>query len=156
MAEPRPSVVPLLWYERPREAIAWLEKALGFEARMIVDGGETMEVIHSELAFGDGAIYVVGPPVRGHAGASPRQIAGKNTQSVHLNLTEGLDAHCERARAAGARIDREPADQPYGDRVYTCEDPEGHRWSFGQPVKAMSAAAMEAATGRKIEVRANG
>jgi uncharacterized glyoxalase superfamily protein PhnB len=143
MAASRPSVVPLLWYERPREAIAWLETALGFEARMIVDGGEGMEVIHSELVFGDGAVYVVGP-------RPPGQPAGG--QYVHLNLPEGLDAHCARARAAGAKIHREPADQPYGDRVYTCEDPQGGHWSFGQPVKVMSTAEMAAATGHQIEI----
>lgn len=153
MAEARPSVVPLLWYEKPREAIAWLETALGFEARMVV-AGDGEEVIHSELGFGDGQVYVVGPPSEAMAAASPGQIGGRHTQSVHLNLERELDAHCERARKAGARITREPADQPYGDRVYTCIDPEGHRWSFGQPVRAMSGEEIEAATGRRIETRA--
>ena len=150
----RPSVAPLLWYERPHEAIDWLQKALGFEA-VIVVSGDGDGVMHSELTFGNGAIYVVGPPGigGGHGGASPGQVGGRNTQSVHLNLTEGLDAHCETARAHGAKIEREPADQPYGDRVYTCVDPEGHSWSFGQPVKVMSAEEMAKATGRKIETR---
>jgi uncharacterized glyoxalase superfamily protein PhnB len=149
----RPSVVPLLWYDRPREAIAWLERALGFEARMIVaDDGEG--VIHSELGFGNGQIYVVGPSSGPTGSASPLQLGRRNTQSVHLNLERDLDAHCERARKAGAEITREPADQPYGDRVYTCVDPEGHRWSFGQPVKAMTPEEMARATGRSIETPA--
>lgn len=156
MSEPaeRPSVVPLLWCDQPRQAIAWLEEALGFEARMVVAGDE-MEVIHSELVLGNGAVYVVGPGLPGQGGASPLKLGG-NTQSIHVNLTAGLDAHCERARAAGAKIVREPADQPYGDRVYTCIDPEGHAWSFSEPVKAMSAAEMAEATGRKIETREGG
>ena len=152
MSEParRPSVVPLLWYDKPRAAIAWLETALGFETQMVVgDGGGG--VIHSELTFGDGAIYVVGPSSVGHAGASPLKTGGVNTQHVHLNLTGGLDAHCERARAAGARIMREPADQPYGDRVYTCSDLEGHQWSFGQAGMALTTEQMAAATGHHIE-----
>jgi uncharacterized glyoxalase superfamily protein PhnB len=150
----RPSVVPLLWYARPREAIDWLCRALGFEAQMVVaDDGEG--VIHSELVFGNGAIYVVGPSHPGHNGASPLEVGGRNTQQVHLNLAEGLDAHCEQARAAGAVIEREPEDQPYGDRVYTCLDPEGHAWSFGQPVQVMSAAEMAQATGRRIETPAD-
>jgi uncharacterized glyoxalase superfamily protein PhnB len=152
---PRPSVVPLLWYDKPREAIAWLEAALGFETRMVVgddDGG----VIHSELTFGNGAIYVVGPSSVGHGGGSPLQTGGVNTQHIHLNLTGGLDAHCDRARAAGARILREPADQPYGDRVYSCSDPEQHQWSFGEPTVALTTEQMAAATGHRIETPGGG
>jgi uncharacterized glyoxalase superfamily protein PhnB len=152
----RPSVVPILWYDRPRAAIDWLQKAFGFEAAMVVAGGDDDSVIHSELTFGDGAIYVVGPSNIAHGAVAPAAAGGRVTGTTHLNLTEGLDAHCERARAAGAKIEREPADQPYGDRVYTCEDLEGHKWSFGQPVKAMTVAEMEAATGRKIEAGAHG
>ncbi len=36
-----------------------------------------------------------------------------------------------KAKAAGAQIVREPVTQDYGGRDYTCEDPEGHIWSFG-------------------------
>jgi hypothetical protein len=75
---------------------------------------------------------------------------------VHVQLTDGLHAHCERARAVGAKIAREPATQPYGDRVYTCLDLEGHPWSFGQTVAAMTTAEMAAATGRKIDENLEG
>ncbi|WP_374571018.1 VOC family protein [Phenylobacterium sp.] len=141
-------VIPLLWYVDARKALAWLEQAFGFETALVVDDGQG-GVIHSELVLGDDRLYVVGPP-RGEA-ASPAAFGGRNTQSVHVQLADGLDAHCERARAAGARIDREPATQPYGDRVYTCTDLEGHAWSFGQTVKVMSLDETVAATGHKIE-----
>ena len=152
----RASVVPLLWYDAPRAAIDWLEKAFGFEAVMVVaadDGG----VIHSELALGNGAVYVVGPPGVGSSdkAAAPQSLGGRNTQSICVNLTEGIDAHCERARAAGARIEREPADQPYGDRVYTCVDPEGHPWAFCQPVEVLSTDEMAKATGHEIQTWEN-
>jgi uncharacterized glyoxalase superfamily protein PhnB len=42
-----------------------------------------------------------------------------------------LDAHCARARRAGARIVREPVDTDYGSRDYAARDPEGNLWSFG-------------------------
>jgi uncharacterized glyoxalase superfamily protein PhnB len=41
------------------------------------------------------------------------------------------DGHYERARAAGAEIVRELADQPYGSREYSAGDPEANLWSFG-------------------------
>jgi uncharacterized glyoxalase superfamily protein PhnB len=43
-----------------------------------------------------------------------------------------VDAHFARARDAGARILREPEDQPFG-RLYSAEDLEGHRWMFMTP-----------------------
>ena len=73
-----------------------------------------------------------------------------------MQVQAGVDALCERARAAGAKIEREPADQPYGDRVFTCLDPEGHSWSFGQTIQAMSADEMTAATGHKVTTSLEG
>ena len=131
----------------PSTALDWLERAFGFETRIIVDDGQG-GVIHSETVFGDGMVLVVGPP-RDKA-FSPESFAGRHSGSIHIQLQDGIDAHCERARAAGARIDREPEDQPYGDRVYTCADPEGHTWSFGQTLRVMTREEIAAATGRQI------
>ncbi|WP_312167037.1 VOC family protein [Phenylobacterium sp.] len=144
-----PSISPVIWYRDPRAAIAWLEKAFGFETRLVVDDGAG-GVIHSELALGRDIIMIVGPP-RERA-VSPASFGGRATQSVHVQLAEGLDALCERARACGASIEREPQDQPYGDRVFTCRDLEDHPWSFGQTVQVMSVQDMAQATGHKIEV----
>mgnify|MGYP002343984726 CR=1 FL=1 len=146
----RPSMTPVIWYRDPRAAIAWLERAFGFESLLIVDDGQG-GVAHSELGLAGGMVMVVGPP-RDHA-VSPVQFGGRSTQSVHVQLAEGLDAHCERARAAGARIAREPETQPYGDRVYTCFDLEDHPWSFGQTLVALTADQMAEATGHTITAK---
>jgi uncharacterized glyoxalase superfamily protein PhnB len=130
-----PPISPLLFYRNPQAALDFLVRAFGFETRLVVeteDGG----VAHSESAFEGHVVMVVGPP--SHTAASPLDLGGRQTGHVHVQLKGGLDALCERARAAGADIQREPADQPYGDRVFTCLDPEGHSWSFGQAVQAVS------------------
>ena len=44
---------------------------------------------------------------------------------------DDVEAHAERARAAGADIFLEPQDQDYGGRGYSCRDIEGNVWSFG-------------------------
>lgn len=144
----RPTFAPLIWYQDPKAALAWLERAFGFETRLVVDDGKG-GVIHSEAWLDDGWVYVVGPP--NGAAVSPAVFGGRNTQSVCVTLKADLDAHCERARAAGARIGREPADQPYGARVYTCLDLEDHPWSFDLPIKAMTTQETAAATGRTIK-----
>ena len=143
----RPTISPVIWYRDPRAALAWLEKAFGFETTLVVDDGQG-EVIHSETVLEGGMVMVVGPP-RDKA-ATPIAFGGRATQSIHVQLAAGLDAHCERARAAGARIQREPETQAYGDRVYTCLDLEDHPWSFGQTVTALSPDEQAKATGHDI------
>ena len=83
--------------------------------------------------------------------ASPASVGGKNTQFVRVQLQDGIDAHCERARAAGAEILQEPADQFYGDRTYRARDPEGHVWTFSQTVRYVSREEAERVSGLKIK-----
>ena len=45
---------------------------------------------------------------------------------------DDLASHHAQAVAAGARILREPEEPGIGFRIYTAEDPEGHRWMFGE------------------------
>ena len=45
---------------------------------------------------------------------------------------DDVDAHFKRASEGGATILREPEDVGVGFKLYTAEDPEGHRWMFGQ------------------------
>jgi uncharacterized glyoxalase superfamily protein PhnB len=75
---------------------------------------------------------------------------GANTQSLHVQLGDGLDAHCARARDAGATIAQEPTDQFYGDRTYRAIDVEGHMWTFAQHVRDVSRAEAEASLGQPI------
>jgi uncharacterized glyoxalase superfamily protein PhnB len=46
-----------------------------------------------------------------------------------LVYVDDVDAHFNRAKAAGATILSEPEDDPPGKR-YRAEDLEGHRWMF--------------------------
>lgn len=130
-----------LAYRDPEKAIEWLEKAFGFEPSMLIrdDSGK---LVHSELGFGDGYI-MVGDEWAENIKA-PSSVGGANTQRLSVILQSGVDAHCERARAAGARISMEPTDQPYGARGYLAIDPEGHEWDIEQLIPA-SAAEMEGA-----------
>ena len=59
----------------------------------------------------------------------PEDVRTTTPALVHVYVDD-VDAHFERARAAGAEIVQEPADQEYGDRRYDAKDPEGHFWSF--------------------------
>lgn len=144
----RPVFGSAVVYKDPLAALDFLEAAFGFERTMVITDADG-NLAHSEMRFGDGYL-MIGSEWSDYT-ASPASIGGKTTQSVHVQLDGGLDAHCARARAAGAVIVREPADQFYGDRTYAAKDPEGHVWTFGETVRAVSREDAEAASGLKIE-----
>ncbi|KWR90989.1 VOC family protein [Cupriavidus sp. IDO] len=137
-----------IFYKDPLAALDWLERAFGFRRSMVITDDQG-NLAHSEMRFGD-SYLMVGSEWADYT-ASPASIGGKNTQSVHVHLQDGLDAHCERARAAGAVIMREPEDQFYGDRVYVASDLEGHVWTFGQTVRKVTREEAERASGLKID-----
>jgi uncharacterized glyoxalase superfamily protein PhnB len=116
---PAATVIPVLIYPDVREAVDWLGRAFGFAERVRIG-----EDHRSQLSVGDGAVIV--GDVRGER-RPPRP--GEVTHSVMVRM-EDVAAHCERARAHGARIVMEPTDFEYGERQYTAEDPAGHQWTF--------------------------
>jgi len=137
---PRLSIA--LYYDDPAKAIDWLCSAFGFETRLRVE--EKGRIMHSELTYGEAVVMVSHTGSRPDRpnfppGASPQSINGQITQSVMLYIDE-VDQHCERARAAGAKIIDEPADHDYGaeywaDRSYGALDIEGHQWWFTQRLR---------------------
>lgn len=132
--------VPMISYEDVGAAVDWLCAAFGFresDERYTDDEGR---VTHAELEL-DGATVMLGWP--GPAYRSPARHAGECEQAARWLATpwvidgvqvevDDIDAHLERARAAGATILRELEDQPFG-RLYSAADIEGHRWMFVQP-----------------------
>lgn len=111
----------MLIYPDVREAVDWLTSAFGFRERVRIG-----EDHRSQLSFGEGAVIV--GDVRNER-RPPRP--GEVTHSVMVRV-EDVRAHCEHARARGARIIMEPRDFEYGERQYTAEDPAGHQWTFSE------------------------
>jgi uncharacterized glyoxalase superfamily protein PhnB len=139
-----------LAYRDPRAALAWLAEVFGFEVTMAIDGlPDAPATCHYEMSCaGRGRIMIGGEWTENVRG--PASVGGVNTQRVHVQLPGGLDEHCERARAAGAVIQEEPADQFYGDRTYRALDLEGHCWTFAAHVRDVTRAEAEAALGQPI------
>ncbi len=118
---PSSTIIPVLIYPDVSQAVAWLSAAFGFVERVRI--GENHR---AQLRFGDGAVIIA--DVRGDR-RPPRP--GEVTHSVTVRV-EDARAHCERARAHGARILMEPTDFEYGERQYNAEDPAGHQWTFSE------------------------
>ena len=124
---PAATVIPVLVYPDVREAVDWLCAAFGFVERLRIG-----EDHRSQLRVGDGAV-IVGDVRQDRR--PPRQ--DEVTHAVMVRV-EDAHAHCERARAHGARILTEPTDFEYGERQYTAEDLAGHHWTFSQTLKDVS------------------
>src|SRR5688500_8721008 len=96
-----PALTSALVYKEPKAALSFLEKAFGFELFMLLED-EQGNVAHSEMRYGAGVVMVGSEWSESHS--SPAGVGGRNTQSVHIAITEDIHAHCARARAAGAEI----------------------------------------------------
>ena len=123
------NTIPFLSYEDAPAALDWLAKAFGFE-RAQVHEGESGKIVHAEMRFGDGMVML------GSAGPNPfgmktAKELGAVNQGIYSIVDEGLDAHYERAVAAGAEVVMPLHDTDYGSREYLVRDPEGNIWSFG-------------------------
>jgi uncharacterized glyoxalase superfamily protein PhnB len=117
-------IYPVLRYRDAPAAIDWLEQAFGFE-RHEVHTSEDGSIVHAELFYGDDDVLGLSSE---NAESPFGPHAGKGWVYV---VVDDPDSHHARAKAAGAEIVMELADQDYGSRDYSARDPEGNLWSFG-------------------------
>lgn len=130
-----PRVLARLAYADVAEAVHFLESAFAFAERAdarVTDGAGRIAL--TELNVVDSRIML--GAAGAHGLASPKSLGGST--SALVVYVDAIDAHFERARAAGAEIVSEPADQFWGDRRYEVRDPEGHGWSFHQHLRDVS------------------
>jgi uncharacterized glyoxalase superfamily protein PhnB len=129
----RTTIVPQVPYEDIRAALSFLERAFGFlEIRSTRMEGADGVIHHANVEFGGS---VIGIGTQGAHGAVSPKTAG--TASGYLSVyVDDIDAHYERARAAGAQIPRGPRDHAREYRAYEALDLEGHRWRFVQWMEA--------------------
>ncbi|MGH2587927.1 MAG: VOC family protein [Dehalococcoidia bacterium] len=125
--EGMPNIFPALSYRDAPAALDWLTDAFGFEKGLVVPGPEGT-IVHAEMSLGPGVIMLASAE-DAMGWMSPRDLPGVNqTISVYV---EDVNAHYERAKAAGAEIVLDIADTNYGSRGYSARDLEGHFWNFG-------------------------
>jgi len=117
-----PPVCPYLYFKDGPAALGFLVDAFGFRVRHEPDPASFG---HAEVEIGNGGVVMLGNP--------PNAEASEGWGGIHVYVDD-VDAHCERARKAGATIVSEPQDRPYGDRIYETRDTEGHVWWFAQPI----------------------
>jgi uncharacterized glyoxalase superfamily protein PhnB len=136
------TIQPYICVSPATEAIAWYGAV--FEAVETVRyTGDDGRIGHAEISIG-GAEVMLSDPYPEMDVVSPLELGGTTT-TLHLTLPD-VDAVFSRAAAAGATIEREPTDQPYGLRSMTLRDPFGHRWMVGTPIGSPTTEEIQAAT----------
>jgi uncharacterized glyoxalase superfamily protein PhnB len=132
------NTIPFLNYANAPAALDWLTGAFGFE-RTEVHEGEKGTIVHAEMRFADGLIMLGSAGENDLGMKTPKELGAVN-QGVYVIVDNGIEAHYERALAAGAEVVRPLHDTDYGSRDYIVRDPEGNLRSFGtyrpeQPAK---------------------
>jgi PhnB protein len=125
------TVTPYLAVDDAAEAIEYYKKAFGAKerVRMEAPGGK---VGHAELEIGDSLVMLSDPFPQ--ASTRPPKELGGTSVSVFMYVTD-VDAVVKQAVDAGARVTMEVADQFWGDRFGSVQDPFGHLWSIATHVE---------------------
>jgi len=122
--------ISILVYADLEAAYDYLVRVFGLGPGQLTRDDEG-RVVHGELQAGDGVLWLH-PEAPAFGLSSPRSL-GAATASVAV-MVDDVDAHFRHASEAGAVIDYEPVDQPYGYREYSARDSEGGLWSFMKPL----------------------
>src|SRR3989442_15630757 len=116
------------------QGIDFYKKAFGAEERrrFPAPGGT---IGQAEIRV-EGAPVVLAEEGRGVGLQSPQQRGG--TPVSVCVYVEDVEAGARRAEAAGAKVLRPVADQFYGERTVSVEDPFGHMWHFSTVKETLS------------------
>jgi PhnB protein len=125
------AVTPYLAVDDAAEAIEYYKKAFGAKERVRMDapGGK---IGHAELEIGDSLVMLSDPFPQ--ASTKPPKELGGTSASVFMYV-EDVDAVVQQAVDTGATITMEVADQFWGDRFGSVQDPFGHLWSIATHVE---------------------
>lgn len=141
---PAPHLMPLMRYRDLAEAMAWLERAFGFEKQIAVSDNDGA-VIYGQMTY-RGSLMMMGAVRETDLDKlmrQPDEVGGVETQSCYV-VVDDADEHYARALDAGAEIMLDIKSDGLGRRGYSCRDPQGHIWNFGtyNPGKGLSPVAV--------------
>jgi uncharacterized glyoxalase superfamily protein PhnB len=117
---------PVLRYRDAHGAIDFLERAFGFEPRP-----STRATTGAWCTPSSASTATSSCSARPASPSGPGMRPPPGSGAVYVVVRNDIDAHHDRAKAAGAEIVYGLRDQDYGSRDYSARDPEGNLWSFG-------------------------
>jgi uncharacterized glyoxalase superfamily protein PhnB len=108
-------------------SVAWYRDAVGFKVeREVVRDGQLRAV-----AVSAGAVRLLLNQDDGAKGMDRKKGEG---MSFMLQTRQSIDAVARRITEQGGKLDSEPADMPWGARVFRLRDPDGYVFSVSTPI----------------------
>jgi len=122
---------PYLTVKGGKAALEFYTRAFGAAEEFRNYGQDGERIMHARFRVNGAAILLSDdfPEFRG-GGETPAPTG----VTIHLEVDDA-DRWWKRAVDAGATVKMELADQFWGDRYGQLQDPFGHSWSIGAPVK---------------------
>lgn len=122
------TMFPYLHYRDVTQAAEFLTAAFGFRKVAVpATGHGHANHSHVEMEVDEGSRLRMTPLAADTHGAA----RGGSVPAVMLQISvHDIDAHFDRATAAGASVVKPLHERQYGDRGYVVDDPEGQRWFF--------------------------
>ena len=124
------NIIPTLRYRNAPRMLEWLVEAFGFRRHAVHEDGKG-GIAHAQLVLNNGMVMIgsARDDEFGKLQSTPAALGG-TTQSPYI-VVENVDELYERACANGAKVVMPLKDEDYGGRGFSCRDPEGHVWNFG-------------------------
>jgi len=133
------SIMPFMYIEGAAQALDFYKKV--FDAQVLMRDEEPSGIVsHAMLKMGETTVMLSDPTsadvkqndVR-HLSRAPRSYGGS---PVHMYIyVADVDDVFKRAKAAGAKVIDPVENRDWGDRCGGIEDPYGHVWWVGTPIK---------------------
>lgn len=124
------ALTPMLTVQDVKAAVAFYQKAFGFEKRGIMKGPDG-KPMHAELRLRDTTL-MLGPESL-ERGARSAKTLGGSPGTLYL-LTENVDKAVAKAVKLGATLTCPVMDMFWGDRCGTVVDPDGYTWMIATHV----------------------
>jgi PhnB protein len=124
-----PWLLPMLTVADGAKAIDFYESAFGF-TRGDVMTDDTGRVTHGDVVWNDARVMFAPADPLSPAPSSAPAVSGVNPPVLLYVYCEDVDALFARATSRGAAALSPPTDMPWGDRMCSLKDPDGHFWSF--------------------------
>lgn len=118
-------IMPIVVVKEIEPVLAFWTEQLGFTTNVVVRDDATGKIVHAGAQFGDAPLML--------ALAGDGDIAERAGIVLYLYSDDDIDAYYEQVRSRpGVKVKEEIADQYWGDRCFTIEDPFGFTWQFGK------------------------